>query len=55
MKFILSILNKENSFLLFIDSFDSSNILDLRIEVPGNARPTLSNPTCIGEYTYIHG
>ena len=33
--------------------FKKDNILDLRIEVPGNARPTLSKPTCIGEYTYI--
>ena len=33
--------------------FKKDNILDLRIEVPGNAKPTLSNPTCIGEYTYI--
>ena len=27
--------------------------MELRIEVPGNVKPLISNPVCIGENTYI--
>jgi len=33
--------------------FKKDDILELRIEVPGNVKPLISNPVCIGENTYI--